>query len=58
MPVAERTDQDRDAAAYFMDIYHLPHDEGEPVLWRTTRIVAQNDAEAIQEAEASFRSST
>jgi hypothetical protein len=43
---------------YFMDIYHLPEDESEPLLWKTTRIVAQNDAEAIQEAEGSFRSST
>jgi hypothetical protein len=41
---------------YFMDIYHRPKDESEPVLWRATRIVAQDDAEAIREAEASFRS--
>jgi hypothetical protein len=40
---------------YFLDIYHRPQGDHEPVLWKTTRINAQNDAEAIREAESSFQ---
>jgi hypothetical protein len=41
---------------YFMDIYRRREGQDEPVLWKATRIIAQNDAEAIREADASFRS--
>ena len=43
---------------YFMDIFYRPADQREPVLWKATRVVAQDDAEAIRKAEASFGSLT
>jgi hypothetical protein len=39
-----------------MDIYHRPEGQREPRLWKAMRIIAQNDAEAIREAERSFES--
>jgi hypothetical protein len=43
---------------YLMDIYYRPEGQTDPVLWKAKRVNAQNDAEAIPEAEASFRSLT
>jgi hypothetical protein len=44
------------AVHYIMDAYHQPEGAADPVLWKATRVGAQNDAEAIREAKVSFRS--
>ena len=41
---------------YFMDLYYRPAGQREAILWKATRVVAQDDADAIRKAEASFES--
>jgi hypothetical protein len=41
---------------YVIDIYYRPEGQTEPSLWKAMRIMAQNDADAVREAEMSFKS--